>query len=356
MKILCDNIDKKKHFGSLDLIPESSDDIYEISKIIKPEDKIKCFTHRKLTIDGKNQQKIGLYLKIKVESFNVDLENGILYAKGRVCEENEYVKIGSYHTLDVELDKKFNIYKDSWNFYDIQLIKNCTNGSQDVLFYIFYEKCCVICLVGKNNIKIINKIEIKSKKFDNLLNLIINYVNKVELIVICSNTNVCTDFYNLIEIKIDYIKKMSKNQKINLKDFFLKVKLSNDFKNATNKQIINFILTDKNISRRFNNLKYINDLKELSYFFLEFDKGNLDLLIGKNKIRESLEFGALEKIFFIDEIYKPNEIEKRKKMELFCKDLENYRVKTYVVPVNHFLGERLKEFGGVAGILKFIYN
>ncbi|EQB60435.1 protein pelota [Vairimorpha apis BRL 01] len=267
MKILCDNIDKKKHFGSLDLIPESSDDIYEISKIIKPEDKIKCFTHRKLTIDGKNQQKIGLYLKIKVESFNVDLENGILYAKGRVCEENEYVKIGSYHTLDVELDKKFNIYKDSWNFYDIQLIKNCTNGSQDVLFYIFYEKCCVICLVGKNNIKIINKIEIKFLQFNRDKNRL--------------------------------YKKMSKNQKINLKDFFLKL------------------------------------------FFLEFDKGNLDLLIGKNKIRESLEFGALEKIFFIDEIYKPNEIEKRKKWNFFVKILK--------ITV-------LKEFGGVAGILKFIYN
>lgn len=356
MKILSDKIDKKRHFGSLNLIPECSDDIYEISKIIAPDDKIKCFTHRKVSIDGKNQQKIGLYLQIKIESYNVDLENGVLYAKGRVCEENENVKIGSYHTLEIELDKKFSIYKDLWNNFDIQLIKNCTHGSQDLLFYIFYEKNCVICLVGKNNVKILNKIEIKSKKFDALLNAIINHINKVELMVICSTLNMCTDFYNFIETKIDYIKKMSKNQKINLKECFLNVKLSNDFKNATNKQIINFILTDKNISKRFNSLKYINDLKELSYFFLEFDKGNLDLLIGKNKIRESLEFGALDKIFFIDEIYKPHDIEKRKKMEIFCNELENYRVKTYVVPVNHFLGERLKEFGGVAGILKYIYK
>jgi len=91
MKILNEVIDKKRNSGKITMIPECLDDIYELTKIILVNDRLKSYTHRKLSLDGRNQQKIGLYLMIRLESYTVDLENGVLYAKGKVCEENEHV-------------------------------------------------------------------------------------------------------------------------------------------------------------------------------------------------------------------------------------------------------------------------
>lgn len=94
----------------------------------------------------------------------------------------------------------------------------------------------------------------------------------------------------------------------------------------------------------------------MSNYFLQFEKGNYDYLVGKANIKESVEYGALDKIFFTDEVYRPFCVDKRKRLEEFCRDLENTRVKIYVIPVNHHLGEKLKEIGGICGILKFIYK
>lgn len=356
MKIIRENIDRKKNNGVLDLVPECCDDIYELSKVIVPEDQIKSFTHRKLSLDGRTQQRIGCYLTIKIESYTVDLENGILYAKGKVCEENEYVKQGVYHTLEIELDKKFSLYKDKWTKSDLSVIKESTKSSQNIMFIIFYEKDAVICLVGKNRIKVINKIEIKNKKFTNFLNIISLYIDKVEMFVICSVSSIINDFNKFVTGNIETIKKNTKNTKLKVTDKFVSLKLPNELKNSTNKQIVNYVLTDKDISSKFNNLKYVSDLREMSNYFLQFDMGNHDHLVGKAQIKESVEYGALEKIFFTDEVYRPHCLDKRRRLEDFCKELENSRVKIFVIPVNHHLGEKLKEIGGVCGILKFIYK
>ncbi|EEQ82783.1 hypothetical protein NCER_100450 [Vairimorpha ceranae BRL01] len=353
MKILNEVIDKKRNSGKITMIPECLDDIYELTKIILVNDRLKSYTHRKLSLDGRNQQKIGLYLMIRLESYTVDLENGVLYAKGKVCEENEHVKMGLYHTLEIEIDKKFTLQKDSWTKSDLSLLKELSKGSQNILFFVFYEKDCVICLVGKNRIKIINKLEVKNKKFNNLLNILILYLTKVEFVIICSVMNIVNDFKKFIESNSEFVKKIGK---INFNEKIFNIKLPGDMKNDTIKQIVNFILTDKDLSRRFNNLKYVLDLKEISKYFLEFDKGNYDLLVGKAEIRESLEYGALCKIFFTDEIFRPHCIDKRRKIDEFCKNLECNRVSIFVIPVNHYLGERLKEIGGVCGILKFVYK
>ncbi|WUR02453.1 pelota-like protein [Vairimorpha necatrix] len=356
MKILNESIDKKKSSGNFDLLPECPDDIYELSKIIVQNDKIKSYTHRKLSIDGRNQQKIGLILTIKLESFTADLENGILYAKGKVCAENEHVKLGSYHTLEIELDKKFSLYKDNWSKSDINILKEASKGSQNILLIIIYEKDAVLCLVGKNRIKIINKIDIKNKKFNNLITIISQNIDKVEFIILCSAINLLNDIKKFLLENIEKIKKQIKNPKINVKEKILDIKIPSEMKNFTNKQIVNYIFTDVEISKRFNNLKYITDIKEMSNYFLLFDRGNMDYLVGKKEIRESLDYGALDKIFFTDEFYRPHEIEKRRKIEDFCKILEISRVKIFIIPVNHLLGERLKEIGGVCGILKFLYK
>ena len=37
--------------------------------------------------------------------------------------ENEHVKLGAYHTLEIELQRPFSLYKQSWDVLDLDRIK-----------------------------------------------------------------------------------------------------------------------------------------------------------------------------------------------------------------------------------------
>ena len=49
---------------------------------------------------------------------------------GRNIEENQYVKMGAYHTLDVELNKKFTIRKTEWDSVHLERIELATDPSK----------------------------------------------------------------------------------------------------------------------------------------------------------------------------------------------------------------------------------
>lgn len=346
MKIQNDHVDRKRYIGHMSLIPESQDDIYELDSIINVGDIVKSHTQRKVQMDNKTQVKLNLYLKIKIETVNVDLQGSIIYLKGRTCEENEHVKLGSYHTIEVEVGKRFDLYKESWSSTQIKILKECTQAKQDLLFVILYEKECVISKVGKNRTTIKNKIEIKNKKYSNIVNSLANYTNSIEIMVIASVSDSRNDLQKVIKSHKDFK---------NFNSIYV-VKLPSELKTSTNSKIINYILTDSSTSKQFGSIKYVEDLKEINKFFVEFEKGSNLLCIGHKDVDEAIEYGALDCIFLTDELYRPNLIEKRREIEEFCKTLETYRIKLYIVPISHYLGHKLKEIGGLAGNLKFIYK
>jgi protein pelota len=229
MKIQHNNVDMKRLSGQLSLIPESQDDIYELESVICIGDKVKSHTQRKIQLDNKNQIKMNLFLKIKIETIHVDLEGCIIYLKGRTCEENEHVKLGSYHTIEVELEKKFCLEKETWTNKQLKTLRESTKARQDILFVILYEKECVVSKVGKNRITIKSKLEIKNKKFANVINTLSNSVQSVEMVVIAS----------VLEMRNDLYKAIKSHKDFKTYESFCVVKLPVELKKSPNSKIIN---------------------------------------------------------------------------------------------------------------------
>ena len=59
--------------------------------------------------------RIQMHLKIKVERVEFDAEKCALRVSGKNVEENEFVKMGQYHTLELEIDRPFKIEKTCWD-------------------------------------------------------------------------------------------------------------------------------------------------------------------------------------------------------------------------------------------------
>ncbi|ADM11270.1 pelota-like RNA-binding protein [Encephalitozoon intestinalis ATCC 50506] len=347
MKLEKNKIDQKCRSGSIKMTPEHQEDIYTLSSVIEVGDMVTSVTTRKIQIDGKTQHRVTLTLKIKVEAINVDLESSTIYLKGKTVLINEYVKLGSYHTIDITLGQPFSLEKDEWQEMSIRLLKEAAKPQLETAFVVFYEKECVVSIVTRSKISIVLKQEMKNKKFTNVIKTLEKYADKISLFVVASAFEIRNEFYKAV-VNSKELKKIQSS--------FCVVKVPPECRGCSNSKVINTILTDKDLSKTFQGVQYIDDLREVDNFFVKFAKGSDLVCIGMESIREAMDYGALDRLMITDEKMRPNDVEKRREMELFCREIQGMNCKISIVPVAHFSGEKLKEMGGICGLLKFSYR
>lgn len=90
------------------------EDMWHAYNLIRVGDHITATTFRKVQRDsgvGAESEKVKLTLKIAVEDVDFDPQGGSIRLKGRNLVENEHVKLGAYHTLELEQHRAFTINK-----------------------------------------------------------------------------------------------------------------------------------------------------------------------------------------------------------------------------------------------------
>lgn len=63
--------------------------------------------------------------------------------------ENQFVKMGAYHTLDLRIDEKFTITKTEWDSVAIMLVEQASDPTQqaDLAAVIMHEGLAYVCLI-----------------------------------------------------------------------------------------------------------------------------------------------------------------------------------------------------------------
>ena len=74
----------------------------------------------------------------------------MLRLKGRNIAENPHVKMGAYHTIDLELHKKFTLQKPLWDSVHLERIELATDPgrSADVAALIMAEGTALVVSIG----------------------------------------------------------------------------------------------------------------------------------------------------------------------------------------------------------------
>lgn len=88
-------------------------------------------------------------LKIRVERIEFDSEQCSLRLNGRNVSENEHVKMGQYHTLDIEREHPFSLEKECWDsVYLQQLDEACDPSSKaELAAVVMQEGLANLCLI-----------------------------------------------------------------------------------------------------------------------------------------------------------------------------------------------------------------
>lgn len=96
-----------------------------------------------------------------METIDFDTQSGLLRLNGKVINENKYVKMGSYHTIDLELNREFSIFKSHWDSIALDRVKTATDPSKyaDLGAVIFQEGLAHICFITSSMTIVRQRIE-----------------------------------------------------------------------------------------------------------------------------------------------------------------------------------------------------
>lgn len=150
--------------------------------LIRPGDNVRSSTLRKVTTEtqtgSKNSQRVHITLTILVETISYDPSVCILHLKGKTwlfmlfnlflfsgqnIQENEHVRLGAYHTLDIEINRQFTLTKEIWDSMDLERLQQCTDAGHnaDVAAIIMHEGLANICLLTSTMTIVKSKIDIQ---------------------------------------------------------------------------------------------------------------------------------------------------------------------------------------------------
>lgn len=112
--------------GSVKMVPEEGEDLWHAYNLIREGDQITATTFRKVQRDsgtGTESEKVKLKLTVSVESVEYDAEGQQIRLKGKNMTESEHVKLGAYHTIELELQRAFQLVKAEWDSIDSERIR-----------------------------------------------------------------------------------------------------------------------------------------------------------------------------------------------------------------------------------------
>uniref|UniRef100_A0A669D0D3 Protein pelota homolog n=1 Tax=Oreochromis niloticus TaxID=8128 RepID=A0A669D0D3_ORENI len=134
MKLLHKDIEKD-NAGQVTLVPEEAEDMWHTYNLLQVGDSLRASTIRKVQTESPTgsvgSSRVRTTLTLCVETIDFDTQACQLRVKGTNIEENQYVKMGAYHTIELELNRKHQDIPTRSRY--VRLVDNVRdNGGTDV--------------------------------------------------------------------------------------------------------------------------------------------------------------------------------------------------------------------------------
>ncbi len=119
--------------NTLRLEPESFDDLYLLARVITVEDKVGAWSYRRFRpseTDIGEQKEV--FVILSVEKVEIDRDASRLRVTGKIesGKPQEFVKIRSYHTLNIAPADQIEIVKLEWKSYILKRIKQAVEEAK----------------------------------------------------------------------------------------------------------------------------------------------------------------------------------------------------------------------------------
>eukprot|EP00128_Syssomonas_multiformis_P013365 Colp12_sorted_trinity150504_noHs@16312 len=369
MKLVSRNICAKGAEGSVTLIPEEAEDMWHAYNLISVNDRVRASAVRRVQSESNtgsiDSQRVKTTLTIQVESVEFDTAACALRLNGRNVEENEYVKMGAYHTLDLEQNRKFTIMKNEWDSVALERIDQACNprNHADLGAIVMQEGLAHVCLVTPSMTIVRSRIEsnIPRKRkgsmdqhdkgmrnfFDQIYRAVLQHFdfNIIRCVLVASPGFVKDQFreYLFSEALKREDKVLVENQKK-----FMFVHSSSGHKGALQEVLADPAVTSKQVDTMA-----AGEVRSLERFYQMLNSQPDRAYYGYNHVAKAAENGAVEVLMITDELFRATEVGTRQKYVRLVDSVKENSGEVRIFSSLHVSGEQLKQLSGVAAILRF---
>ncbi|KAF8566268.1 hypothetical protein P879_09590 [Paragonimus westermani] len=369
MKVVHRDIDKYSA-GHITLIAENEEDMWLTYNLVQVGDKLRCSTVRKVqneSATGSVQTKqVRTNLTIEVEKIDYDIQGSVLHLKGRNVVENQFVKMGAYHTLDLSTDEKFTITKNEWDSVAIMLVEQAADPTQhaDLAAVMMHEGLAYVCLVTSTTTIVRAKIEtnIPRKRpglptsqhekgmvrfFDQIMQALERHIrfDIVKCVILASPGFVREQFFDYL---IQTAVKQDKRVFLENKSKFVLVHSSSGHKHALKE-----VLADANILSKLANTKAATEVTALNDFYQMLKVDQSRAFYGYKHVKTAADAFAIDTLLVSDALFRSRDLEERRRYVALVDSVKEDQGTVRIFSSLHVSGEQLNQLSGVAAILRF---
>ena len=351
-KVLKDSSEK-----SIYLIPEDSDDLFVLRRIIRSNDIVISDTSRVIKFDNEysrpDRERVKIRVSLKVEQINLDTAIDRIRIRGIIVESNNtLVQKGTYHSIIIQIGDPFVIVKHKgWKDLELKLIKsNAINTF--ILIGIDTKEAAISKITGthiqilpniysgqsgkyyntnqKNNPKI-------DQFYENIFHSLKEITNNISsyTIIIFGPGETKKKFYNYLITKQLY-------KKENL--------LVSDGVDVAGEDGILVFLRSSSIKESMSSSKMYIVSTLLDKIMEYVSKGEEKYAMGMKEVLSAVELNAVEAIMFSNSIITTSNEENL--IELL-NQAEFLGAKVFAVDSSTDIGLRVTSLGGIIALLRY---
>lgn len=355
--------------GSVKIVPDDTDDLWTLYNLIAEGDSVLSVTVRKVLREaasgGRDAERVKLKLEIKVETVEYDKEGSALRIRGKNILENEHVKIGAFHTLEIELHRPLVLRKDVWDSLALDTLRQASDpsASADVAVLLMQEGMAHILLVGKSVTTTRARIETSIPRkhgpaiagYDKALNKFFNAVlqaflkhidfKTVRCAVIASPGFTKDQFHShlMLEAERKQLRPIIEN-----KSRIILVPTTSGYKHSLRE-----VLDSPNVMNMIKDTKAAKEVQALKEFFSMLSSDPDRACYGPKHVEVAHERMAIQTLLITDELFRSSDIATRRKYVNLVSSVNDSGGTVYVFSSMHVSGEQLAQLTGVAAILRF---
>ncbi|XP_060184763.1 protein PELOTA 1 [Lycium barbarum] len=355
--------------GSVKIIPEEADDLWVAYNLIAEGDTVLAVTVRKVLREaasgGRDAERVKLKLEIKVENVEYDKEGSALRIRGKNILENEHVKIGAFHTLEIELHRPFVLRKVVWDSLAREVLRQASDpsASADLAVVLMQEGLAHILLIGKSVTITRSRIETSiprkhgpaiagydkalNKFFDNVLQAFVKHVDfKVVRCAVIASPGFTKDQFHrhlLLEAERKQLRPIIEN-----KSRILLVHTTSGYKHSLKE-----VMDAPNVMNMIKDTKAAKEVQALKEFFNMLSNDPDRACYGPKHVEVAHERMAVQTLLITDDLFRSSDVASRKKYANLVDSVKGSGGTALIFSSMHVSGEQLAQLTGIAAILRF---
>lgn len=367
MRLIRKNLEKD-HSGAITLFPEQPEDMWHTYNLIQVGDQVKATTLRRVTTQSAtgstSSQKIRTNLTISVTKMDFDSQASELHINGTVCQENQHVKMGSYHTIDLELHRNFTLAKREWDSFALDRVDLACDPAKtaEIGAVVLQEGLAHICLLTEY--MTINKLRIEqavprkargsSSAYEKGLVKFYGAVydgmkkyffedDRLKAILIASPGFVGDGL--LKHIMAQAVNEGRKDI-IKVKPKILQIHCSSGHLFALNE-----VLKSPEVISQLSDTKFAKESQVLEKFYRMMNDDEMRAWYGPDHVRKAIDAGAVGTLLVTDTLFRSDDLRVRKTYVKVVEDVKTAGGEVLIFSSLHESGKQLSQLGEIAAIL-----